>query len=410
MRSQIYIGRQPVLKDDGKTILGYEILFRKKDEESAGIVNNLHATANVIENLLEIGLDKIIENNLGLIKILPDFLHNFALDLLPKEKFVFEILDESILDKSTLKIMEHYKRMGYRFALDDFVFTQKKEQAIAYADYIKINTKSLSKEEVIENVGILKKYAVPMLAEKVETVEEFYYYKKMGFKFFQGYFFEKPSIFTSETISPKHDNLLRIIRGFQENEKISEIEKLFKSSPELVYRLIRLVNSPVLGLTGKISSLRQAIVMLGYDTVCKWLLTIVFAGKTGESVLQNPLLEVAIIKSRTMEEISRIVGRPELADMAYLTGIFSLMPVILQKPIPEILDKLSVGQDIRDALMGGEGFLRNLLDIISALYASNYEKLNSILVGLEKPLDITDVLKINSEAILYYEELRQNGL
>ncbi|MGC8555321.1 MAG: EAL and HDOD domain-containing protein [Candidatus Acidulodesulfobacterium sp.] len=410
MKNQIYIGRQSIIKPD-KTIFGFEILFRQTEENSANIIDNLHATANVLENLFELGLDKIIGDNIVFINIYPHFLNNMPIDLLQKEKTIFEILETSEINAEELSIIKECKSLGYKFALDDFVLEPKWETVIELADYIKIDVRQYSREEIRKIVSSLKKYNVKLIAEKVETKEEFDYFDDLGFDLFQGYFFQKPFILTDETLSPDYNNLLLLLKSFQNYDSITKIENQFKNSPELVFRLFKLVNSASYAFATQISSLRQAIVILGYDTLYKWLLTIILAGKSKNSPKQNPLLELAIIKSKTMEDIFKYIGAGDnMADKAFLTGIFSLIPAVFQKPIDEILKHLSVDKMIYEALVEHTGELGYALNLMDAVFQSDYKRGNQILSNFKRRITMDEVLRINTRALIYWEDLKNNAL
>lgn len=409
MKNPIYIGRQPILDRHGNTY-GYEILFRQKSEVSANIVNNLHATSNVIENIIEMGFNNVIESGLlGFINILPDFLQNFASNLLPKKKIVFEILDSNVINEKTVEVISAFKKAGCRFALDDFIYSEGKDCLIEYVDYVKIDVKMLDRNSIEEHVRLLRD-KTKLVAEKVETAEEYNYLKKLGFDYFQGYFFQKPVTIVSDTINPNEHNLVKILHGLQSENEIEEIEKLFKYTPELTFRMLKLLNSVSFGVPTKINSIKQAIVLLGYDTIYKWLLTLAFAGKSTENLIKNPILELAVIKGKAMEDLCVLAGyTPSIAGKAYLSGIISLIPAVLQQPLESVLKLINIDENIYNALSGKTGVLRSMLDIMDAFFASDYLKIEYILSGLENKIDINDVLRINSESLLFWEELKNKG-
>ena len=410
MKNQIYIGRQSIIKSD-KSIFGYEILFRKSDENFANIIDNLHATANVIENLFEFGLSKIIGDNVVFINIYPHFLDNIPTDFLQKDKTIFEILETSEINEKALSKVKEFKTMGYRFALDDFTFESEWQSMVELADFIKIDVKRYSRKETRKFITSLKKFNGKLIAEKIETKEEFDYFRDCGFDLFQGYFFQKPSIITDKTLSPDYNSLLLLLNAFHNYESVTKIEKLFKNSPELIFRLFKLVNSVSYAFTAHISSLRQAIVILGYDALYKWLLTIILAGKSKNSPKQNPLLELAIIKSKTMEDMFKYMGSGDnIADRAFLTGILSLIPAVFQKPINEILEYLSVDKVIYEALVERTGELGEALSLMDALIQSDYKSVNEILSYFKGRITIDELFKINTDALIYWEDLKNNAL
>jgi EAL and modified HD-GYP domain-containing signal transduction protein len=152
-------------------------------------------------------------------------------------------------------------------------------------------------------------------------------------------------------------------------------------------------------------------VILGYDTLYKWLLTIILAGKSKNSPKQNPLLELAIIKSKTMEDMFRYIGAGDnMADKAFLTGVFSLIPAVFQKPIDEILKHLSVDRMIYEALVERAGELGYALNLMDAVFQSDYKRGNEILSKFSGRITIDEVLKMNTDALIYWEDLKNNAL
>lgn len=410
MQKSIFIGRQPIIDGD-KDILGYEILFRSTNENSANIYvsDNLSATANVLENIYDIGIKTLMGGKLAFINITPDILKKGMINLLPKDKIVLEILETSKIDDDAVSIIKEFKKKGFGIALDDFVYSEEWEPLLELSDYIKLDVLQYSKAEIKEMLLLLKNYGAKFIAEKVELDEDFHYYKNLGFELFQGYFFQKPTIVTSVSLDENYRILLSIFNAFQQNKDIEGIEVLFKTAPDLIYRLITLINSVAYGLISKISSVRQAIALLGYDNVSRWILTIILASKKSD-FSSDPLLESAVVTGRMMEIVCEKYINKELSDKAFLTGILSPVSVVLGISLKELFNKINIDVVIFEALIERKGKLGELVKFMDAYNSNDYVSANTILKRINPSAAITDIFEINTNALIYLEEVKKSGM
>ncbi len=411
MDKAIFIGRQPIITAD-KSIFGYEILFRSTaGENSSGVSvsDNLSATANVLENIYDIGLKTLMGDKPAFINVTPDILKKGMMGLLPKDKIVLEILETSTIDDNAVSIVKEFKSKGFKIALDDFVYTDEWEPLIPISDYVKLDVKQYSRTEIKEMLLLLKGYGMKFLAEKVETDEDFHFYKGLGFDLFQGYFFQKPSIVSSVTLDPDYVILLNIFNSFQANADIEEIESLFKMSPDLIYRLLALINSVAYEFMAKISSVKQAIALLGYDNVSRWILTIVLASKKSD-FRSDPLLESAVIKGRMMEDICKKYINKALADKAFLAGMLSLVNVALGISTEELFDKITIDPIIYEALVEHKGKIGELAEFMEAYNTADYNSAEALLKKINPSALFSDILEMNTGALVYLEEVKKSGL
>lgn len=411
MDKAIFIGRQPIITAD-KSIFGYEILFRSAAEENlsdVSVSDNLSATANVLENIYDMGLKALMGENPAFINLTPDILQKDMIGLLPKDKIVLEILETSTIDGNAVSVIKEFKSKGFRISLNNFTYDEAWEPLLETADYIKLDSKQYSKSEVKEMLMLLKGYGAKLISSKVETDEDFHFYKGLGFDLFQGYFFQKPSIVSSVTLDPDYVILLNIFNSFQANADIEEIESLFKMAPDLIYRLLALINSVAYEFMAKISSVKQAIALLGYDNVSRWILTIVLASKKSD-FRSDPLLESAVIKGRMMEDICKKYINKALADKAFLAGMLSLVNVALGISIKELFDKITIDPVIYEALVEHKGKVGELAEFMDAYNAADYNSAETLLKKINPSALFSDVLEMNTSALMYLEEVKRSGL
>ena len=411
MNKKIFIGRQPIITAD-KSIFGYEILFRSTAEENSSgvsISDNLSATANVLENIYDMGLKVLMGEKPAFINVTPDILKRGMIELLPKDRIILEILETSKIDNNAISIIKEFKNKGFNIALDDFSYTEEWEPLLPLSNYVKLDVKQYSKTEMKEMLMLLKGYGMKFLAEKVETDEDFQFYKSLGFDLFQGYFFQKPAIISSVTLDHDYIILLNIFNSFQANADIEEIESLFKMAPDLIYRLLTLINSVAYEFMAKISSVKQAIALLGYDNVSRWILTIVLASKKSD-FRSDPLLESAMIKGRMMEDICKKYINKGLSDKAFLAGMLSLVNVALGMSIKELFDKITIDHVIYEAIVEHKGKLGELAEFMDAYNSADYITADVLLKRINPSASISDILEMNTNALMYLEEVKKSGL
>jgi EAL and modified HD-GYP domain-containing signal transduction protein len=269
------------------------------------------------------------------------------------------------------------------------------------ANYVKIDLPMYNRQSLTEVVVQLKNYPVKLLAEKVETREDFEFCYSLGFDYFQGYFFAKPSVVTAKSLSPAQLVLIELSRSLSKEEEFYTIEALFKKNPELNYKLLKFMNSAAFYTTQKITSIRQSLALLGYRNLQKWVTLLLFAGEGGD-YKSSPLLERAALRGRIMEMLAnKITKDPVTADSAFMTGALSLIDILLERPITDILNEFNLSQDINNALIRREGFLGTLILIVEMLEQEKFGFMQEILAKYNVPLE--DLFSMEINAIVEFE-------
>jgi len=404
--NKVFVGRQPIL-NRGKKIFGYELLFRNSVVSDADVLNNIKATATVIVNTLNnIGLKRLIGEKKGFINVDAEILESGILDLLPKENLVLEILETVELTNNIVELCKKLRINGYQLALDDFIYCEPLSPAMRTANYIKIDLPMYNRQSLTRVVGQLKSYPVKLLAEKVETKEDFDLCYALGFDFFQGYFFAKPSVVTAKSLSPAQLVLIELSRALSREDEFYTIEALFKKNPELNYKLLKFMNSAAFYATEKITSVRQSLALLGYRNLQKWVTLLLFAGEGGDSRL-SPLLERAALRGRIMELLAKkITNDPVIADSAFMTGALSMIDSLLEMSITNILSEFNLSQDINNALINREGFLGKLIIIIELLEQERFNLIHEMLS--EYSVTLEDLFSMEINAIVEFEATGTN--
>lgn len=348
----IYIGRQPIFDRD-LNVFAYELLFRSGTQNHAGEFDGDQATSQVIVNaFIEIGLEQIVGPHLAFINLTRNFVTTQAPLPFPKDRVVLEVLESIHPDADVIAGVRNLAAQGYSVALDDFVFNEDLQPMIEQARIVKIDLMTLSRDQLSEHVRLLRGYDVKLLAEKIETQEEFEHCKQLGFDYFQGYFLSRPNIVQGTQLPPNRLAVLQVLAKLQDPRADAEdIEALISQDVALSYKLLRYINSAFFAFPKKIESLRQAVVYLGMQAIRTWVSLLVVAGlgnKPAELVTQ------AMQRAKMCELLAKTAKRPH-ADAYFTVGLFSLLEALMDAPLEKILALLPFTDDIRQALLKQEG-------------------------------------------------------
>lgn len=359
---EIFIGRQPIL-DREQQLYAYELLFRRGTQNSADVTDDLAATATVISHVFsELGLEAALGPYLGFVNLDARMLASDALELLPRKKFVLEVLETVDITPEVIRRCRDLKDKGFTLALDDFVtFEERHKPLLDLADIVKVDLMGMETAALRRTVAALRPWKVRLLAEKVDDEAQVKMCRDLGFELFQGYYFAKPTIVAGKKLSHSELSLIRLLGLILDDAETPQLEGIFKQEPALTLNLMRLTNSAAAGLRQKITSLRHAITVLGRRQLQRWLQLLLYTNPAGGGA--NPLLQLAATRGRFMELLAGdLMGAArDLEDRAFMTGIMSLMPALLHMPIGEIIATLSVDPEVREALEHRAGVLGTML-------------------------------------------------
>ena len=371
MSEPIYLGRQPIL-DAQLHLAGYELLFRSGTTNAAQFADGTQATASVVAHAFtELGIGDALGFRRGFINVDSVFLLDDAIELLPPEQVVLEILETVSATPQIVERCEALRAAGFLFALDDLTsLADPRLPLLPLVHIVKLDLPQLGEAAVTELVHALRaRCSAKLLAEKVDNAEQLEFCKTLGFDYYQGYFFAKPSILQGRRIDNSRLSLLKILAQLLEDADTSMLEKGFKESPGLTVNLLRLVNSVATGLRVKITSLRHAITILGRRQLQRWLQLLLYTDPSGkDSLAENPLLQLAATRGRLMELLAvEVAPRDDkLADFAFMCGVMSLTPALFERPLEEVLAQVNLAAPICDALTERKGRLGELLALVES--------------------------------------------
>jgi c-di-GMP-related signal transduction protein len=368
----IYVARQPIFNRK-KKLYGYELLFRDGLSNIFPDIDGHAATSKILSHsFLSMGMDHITGGKTAFINFTDQLLLKRIPLLFPRGKLIVEILEDVEAVEPVVEACRELRRMGYQLALDDFIYRKDLEPLMALAGIIKIDFMLTPREERADLVSRLTPYKVKLLAEKIETHEEFRQALDMGFDYFQGYFFSKPEILKGKSPSPAKLTLLQIMAAAnREDCSFSEIEKTIQRDVAMSYKLMRYINSAYFSRAQEISSMKQAIVLLGEKEMRRFVSLMALANLAEDK--PDELIRASIVRAKLCELLGK--GNDAQVDEAELftLGLFSLIDAILDERIEGIMEKLPLSDDIKSALVKGDGKLAAYLRIASSYETGDWQ-------------------------------------
>ena len=367
---EAFIGRQAIL-DQQKKVYAYEILFRSglKNAFDPNLDGNVATQSVMVNAMLDFGMNKLVSDKRAFINFTEQNLLNRAPKLLPSENVVVEILETVQPTPEILQVVQELKEAGYKIALDDFVLMPGYEPLINIADIIKVDFRITTDPEERKNLREILPKHVRLLAEKIETEEEFQQALDFGYVLFQGYFFCKPAVLHQKRLTSNALSKMRLLREInRQNIDFSSITGVISSDTNLVHKLLTYINSAGVGLNNHVSNLKQATVLLGASGVRRWVTLVSL--QTFSDDKPPEVFTLSLLRAKFCEIIAGELKRPGLtSDTAFLLGMFSLLDVLLSLPMDDVLKEVSLSDELSDALRGKDNDLRRLLDLVVA-----YEK------------------------------------
>ncbi|TMP17134.1 EAL domain-containing protein [Pseudoalteromonas sp. S2721] len=386
-----YAARQPILDRD-KKLIGYELLFRDGVDNVFPDIDGDEATSRLIEgSQFNFGLEDLTDNKPAYINFTLETLQKGYPLLLGKEQVVVEILETIQPGKRLLALVKDLKEKGYILALDDYIHQPVWRHFYPYIDIIKIDFLTCDVDSIKAIIEAIKPYPhIKLLAEKVETYEKYQLALEMGFSYFQGFFFSKPEVVQSKTLPPSEMALAELLYETSSIDlNLRKITEVFERDVNLSYKLLRYSNSAAFKRRAEISTIKQALIVLGSEEI-KRFLSLLFAAQVAADKPAE-LIRLSLTRARFAELLAISHGKMRDTGMAFLTGMMSLMDAILDEDMPSVMNKLPLTIEIKDALLKDEGLLATYLKLVKFYEQANWEKAKEIQqqLGL-KPEEVPD--------------------
>lgn len=346
-----YVGRQAIFDRRRRTV-GYELLYRNSEENRARFDDANQATAATMVNaFVDFGLETIAGALPVWVNLPESFLRGALPIPLPPARTVVEVLEDVPVTPALLDGLHALRGRGFELALDDFLLTPETRPLLPLASYVKVDVLHVAPAAVEAQYAELRPFGVPLLAEKITTRAEYDFLFALGFDYFQGHFFDLPTIARGKRMPHDRTRLIQILaRVYDPASSLASIEALVGTDVGLATRLIRLASSAALSRGATIGTVGQAITRLGAQQVAAVVLLIVTAGFDDKPL---ELTRRALIRARMCELLARSSGLP--APELFTAGLLSMVDCILDQPLDEVLRGLAISPVVREALLGARG-------------------------------------------------------
>ena len=371
----VLVGRQPILDKRNQTV-AYELLFRSGTENRFdGSDGSVASTAVIANAFLTIGCNRVLGAKRGFINFTRTLLVEGHASVLPKDRVVIELLEDLEPDAEVVESCRKLKEAGYTLALDDVIAPDSRLPLQPFAEYAKLDWMAMGAGDRTPICDHFRQRGIRLLAEKVETKDEFEAALACGCELFQGFYFARPEILSARQVPSSKMACLRLLSEIQKPDLNFEcIETLVRPDIGLTQKLLFFVNSAAFPRRSRIGSLPQALVYLGEGNVRKWVMLAALpkmaSGKPAE------LVTASLIRARFCELAAEHAQPRRRASSGFLVGLLSLLDAMVGRPLDELVEELGLETHVADAILGrspdGDG-LRLLLDLAVALERSDFD-------------------------------------
>ncbi|MFO7830927.1 MAG: HDOD domain-containing protein [Desulfuromonadaceae bacterium] len=346
-------------------VIAYELLYRHADVDRAIISDFDTASSEVVVNsLIDVGLDRLVGHAKAYCNFSRGFLIKGAGVSFSPDQLVVEVLETVKPEPEIFTALEQLARAGHQIALDDFVLTDETEVFVQYADIVKVDVLEQSRAQIASQVFRLRKLKdLKLLAEKVETHDDFKYCQKLGFDYFQGFFFSKPQVMAGRKIAPGRLAMLRLMAELQRPEiDMDVLQQIIETDVNLCVKLIRQINSCFYSLLSEVKSVRQAIVYLGVMHIRNWA-CVVALGTIDDK--PQEVVTMSLVRAKMCELLGGAQDA-ELSSEFFTVGLFSMLDTIFDSPMEEVLGNMPLDSEIKAALVSRDGSYGRVLANVEA--------------------------------------------
>lgn len=383
----VYVARQPIF-DRRRQVFGYELLFRSGLEcNAAEGIDESAATAQVLANtMFGLGLEDILGGKKAFINFGRDLLVNGWESMLAKDRTVIELLENIEPDADVLAACHKLRAAGYTIALDDFVDSASIQPLTRVANYIKVDMRGTTRSEQARLLAAYRSRDIRMLAEKVETQEEYDWAYQLGFDYFQGYFFARPAVMQGKQIPVSKITCIRLLQEAQKVDiDFEALKELISEDVSFSYKLLRFVNSALFPHRTEIRSIMQALLALGEPEIRHWVAVAAIPRMAADK--PHELVVHSLLRARFCESVAYSLHQSNTGD-AFLSGLFSLLDALLDRPLDQALTEVNLEPRLAKAILGTAS--DNLSKIIKLVYhyeAGNWEEVDALgrQLGTDEP-------------------------
>jgi len=397
-----YAARQPIL-DKNKNLFAYELLFRDSIDNVFPEIDGDEATSKMVEaSQFNMGINEFTGNKPAFINFTLETLSQGYPEMLAPDEVVVEILETIKPGKKLLALCKDLHKKGYTLALDDYEHQSVWIHFYPFVKIIKIDIQKSSIDDIKQVITAIKDHPhIKLLAEKVETYEEYDQMKQFGFDYYQGYFFAKPEMVKTKSLSPSQMAMAELLYETSKTEfDLNSITGVFERDVSLSYKLLRYANSAIFRRRNEISTIKQALVILGVGEL-KRFIGLMFA-VTANPDKPTELIKLAMTRAKFCELTAQDIRSQLDISIAFLTGLLSMIDAILDEDMASVLEKLPLSQDIKDPLLTKKGVMAALIKLVEYIEHADWDKTTLVMEKLK--LDKDKVVEHYNQALAWADE------
>jgi EAL and modified HD-GYP domain-containing signal transduction protein len=391
----LYIARQPIF-NKSMNVYGYELLFRADINKTAYTgVDPISPTATVFGGLFELGLNSLVGDKKAFVNFSYEFVMSDSIELIEPDKMVIEILEDTIPDNKLLSRIDYLRNKGYYVALDDYTLDKKTMNLRESVNMLKYDLRKTPIDDLLLEIKAALAENKILVAEKIENMEEFTKAKEMGFHLFQGYFFSKPNIVggikLKKTTNKIYQRLIDELKSEEPSfDKLSEIVAM---DTNMAYRLLSVASRRKIE-DKEIFSIKKALVKLGLKELERWVHVLMLQEISKNKPLE--LMRLSLVRSKFGEFIAANSRYSKRKHEITLMCLFSVIDAMIDEPMEKAIDEISLSQDVKNALINGEGELMNVGKIVLSYEEGNWFDATPLIEQLS--IDDSEVSKWYTEA------------
>lgn len=376
---QVLMARQPIFNKN-QDVEGYSLMYRSDDGSLPEKFTDEQATSSVILNTYALGSQNGETRQLPCyIKLTESMLLSGSIPSLPKEHFVFELLREDGISKDLVKTAKELKHQGYRFALNHFTGDKGQTVLLDTVHTVKIDIQQHSEAELKQMVTFVRPYHVDILADKVETQEEFRRCIELGFNLFEGYFLCRPVDIKGKTFGSSKALIMELLAELNNpNATVDSVEQIVINDPMMAYKILRLVNSAAFSTPKQIGSISHAIALIGMDQVKKWATLFLLSGQSGKPV---ELTRMMLIRGRMCELLAEMLNYENPINF-FIVGLLSQLDAMMDMQMTDLLDQVPLNDDIKEAILTRSNPMGEILHEVATYEQGEWDQLKGV---LDKP-------------------------
>jgi EAL and modified HD-GYP domain-containing signal transduction protein len=367
----IFIGRQAIF-DRQMEVYGYELLYREGDTEGVQVSDGDLASSRVMLNaFMDIGLECLVGPHHAFINLTRNFFADSPSIPFEQGQVVLELLEDLAVDEHLIQSVASLASQGYSLALDDYEFDPRWDPLLPYISIIKVEVPAVCPDTQRDKIQSLQQQGIRLLAEKVETEEEYRLYHDLGFDYFQGYFFSRPKTVKGRRLGENQLVIMQLLARLNDPDiGVSELERLISQDVALSYKILKYINSAAMALPRKLDSIGQAVVYLGLQRIKAWANLIALSRVENKP---QEILYTALVRANMCQQLIQRSGQHN-AETAFTVGLLSTLDLLLDSPLAEVLKELPLSDEIHAALLGKSGPIGEALACTLAYEFQNWEQ------------------------------------